>query len=201
MKAVMIIMAVFLFSCGEKNEKEKKANSIKPVTKPKIEVRLIGEMRTRRSYAIIQSMDNDKAIDSFLSKRRADNPTLGYQPDSPSQYLVKQFERLDLIKNEELLLKNFKKQTGEKTVYIDSLGRKIDLEFYHSMVTDHMHFKLLLAKDSVDIDTGATNLQDLDYDFLDVIPGGNKELVFLDDYYIMNGDNFDFKVYEIRINN
>lgn len=196
----MIIMAVFLFSCDDRNEKEKKVSSIKPVTKPKIEVRLIGEIRTRKSYAIIQSMDNNKSIDSFLSKRRADNPTLGYQPDSVSQYLLTQFQKLGLIKNDELILKNFKKQTAEKTTYTDSSGREISLQFYINQLTGHYNFKLSSATDSVDIDTGGTNLQDLDYAFMDIIPGGSKELVYLNDYYIMNGDNFDFMIYEIKIN-
>jgi len=61
-----------------------------------------------------------------------------------------------------------------------------------------MHFKISFSKDVIEIDTNATPLQELDYTFLDIIPGGNKELVFLDDYYIMNGYNFDLKVYEIK---
>ena len=193
-------MAAFLFCCKQKNSEPKSKSNLQLLTRPKIEVRLIGEIRTRRSYAIIQSMHSDKAINSFLKKRRKANPTLGYQPDSISQYLIKQFANLGLIKTEELLLKNFKKLTAERTFYIDSFGRSFSLIFCVSQLTGNYHFKLSSATDSVEIDTGATNLQDLVYAFLDVLPGGNKELVFLDDYYIMNGDNFDFKVYEIKIN-
>lgn len=192
-------MTAFLFSCNQKSTEKMNENSIQPSLKKKIEVRLIGEVRTRKSYAGVQFRENQKEIEAYLKKQYASNPTTGYQPDSISKYLISQFERLGLIKDDELLLRNFKKQTDEKTAYSDSSGRNIGLVFYHSIVTDHMHFKLLSAADSVDIDTGGTNLQNLDYAFIDVIPSGNKELVFLDDYYIMNGDNFDFKVYEIKI--
>lgn len=193
-------MAAFLFSCNQNDAEEKGKSNLLPSTKPKIEVRYIGEVLTRRSYTRIQFMHGDKAIDSYLEKQRKTSPTLGYQPDSISKFLTLQFVRLGLIKNDELLLQNFKKQIKEKTIYTDSSGRQISIVFYHNQITDHFHFKLLSTADSVEIDTGAGTLQDLDYAFLDVIPGGNKELVFLDDYYVMNGDNFDFKVYEIKIN-
>lgn len=193
-------MAAFLFSCNQKDAEKMNENSIQPAPKKKIEVRLIGEVRTRKSYAGIQFRENQKEIDAYLKKQYASNPTIGYQPDSISKYLVSQFEKLGLIKNGELLLKNFKKQTDEKTTYKDSSGREMSLVFYINQLTGHYNFKLLSAADSVDIDTGGTNLQNLDYAFIDVIPGGNKELVYLNDYYIMNGDNFDFMIYEIKIN-
>jgi hypothetical protein len=192
-------MAAFLFSCNQKDAEEKGKNGFQVSTKPKIEVRLIGEVRTRRSYASIQFMESQKEIDAYLEKQYASNPTVAYLSDSTSKFLILQFEKLGLIINGELLLQNFKKQTEEKAIYVDSSGRKVSLIFFHSLLTGHYHFKLLTAADSVDIDTGGTNLQDLDYAFIDIIPGGNKELVYLNDYHIMNGDNFDFKVYEIKI--
>lgn len=193
-------MAAFLYSCNEKDAEKMNENNIQPSSKKKIEIRLIGEVCTRKSYAGIQFRENQKEIDTFLKKQYASNPTIGCQPDSISKYLVSQFEKLDLIKNGELLLKNFKKQTDEKTTFTDSSGRKVSLLFYINELTGRYNFRLLSSMDSVDIDTGGTNMQDLDYAFIDVIPGGNKELVYLDDYYIMNGDNFDFKVYEIKVN-
>ncbi len=193
-------MAAFLYSCNEKDAEKMNENNIQPSSKKKIEIRLIGEVCTRKSYAGIQFRENQKEINAYLKKQYASNPTIGYQPDSISKYLVSQFEKLDLIKNGELLLKNFKKQTDEKTTFTDSSGRKVSLLFYINELTGRYNFRLLSSMDSVDIDTGGTNMQDLDYAFIDVIPGGNKELVYLDDYYIMNGDNFDFKVYEIKVN-
>ncbi len=198
--AVMIFMAAFLFSCNQKAAKEKAKNSLQSSANPKIEVKLVGEIRSRKSCSNIQFMDDDREIDKYLQKQRASNPLVYDTSGLMGKILFTQFERLGLIKNREIILQNFKKQTDEKATYTDSSGREISMLFYHSQLTDHYHFKLLSATDSVDIDTGATNLQDLDYAFIDVIPGGNKELVFLDDYYVMNGDNFDFKVYDIRVN-
>lgn len=196
----MIFTAAFLFSCNEKDAEEENENSIQSSPKKKIEVRLIGEVRTRKSYAGIQFREDDKEIEAYLAKQQASNPVVYDTSDLVSKKLVTQFERLGLIKNGEFLLKKFGKQTEDKTTYSDSSGREISLIFFHSLLTDHYHFKLLSAADSVEIDTGGTNLQDLDYAFIDVIPGGNKELVYLNDYHIMNGDNFDFQVYEIKIN-
>ena len=156
-------MTAFLFSCNEQDAKEENENSIQSSLQKKIEVRLVGEVLTRKSYANIQFMDNEKEIDTYLEKQHKGNPVLMYPTDSISKYLISQFERLGLIKNDEFLLKKFKKQTAEKTIYSDSFGRELDLIFFQSMLTGHYHFKLLSAADSVDIDTGGENMQDLFY--------------------------------------
>lgn len=188
----------FIISCN--NKKADSKQEVKGENRHTIVVNYIGEMRTRRTYADIQFMHDQKEIDKYLKRQEASNPYLENTFDSTSKYLATQFERLGLIKNDELFLQKFKKQTAERTIYVDSSGKKISLFFFISILTSNFHFRLLSAADSVEIDTGATNMQDLDYAFLDVISGGNKELVFLDDFYLMNGDNFDFKVYEIKIN-
>lgn len=204
MKPFHLILLFFLSASGIISCSNKKADNkqqeVQTQNQHKIVVNYVGLLRARRSYASIQFMLGEKEIEKYLKKHSDDNPEVEFEFDSTSKYLAQQFEKLGLIKNGELLLKNFKKQTKEKTIYSDSSGREIGLVFYHNLVTDHCHFKLLSAADSVEIDTGGTNLQDLDYAFLDVIPGSNKELVFLDDYHISNGDNFDFMIYEIKIN-
>lgn len=192
-------MAAFLFSCSHQEEKGNDKNSFQPLTKPKIEVTLVGELRARKSYAGIQFRENQKEIDDYLEKQRAGNPEVEIF-DSATKFLATQFEKHGLIKNGEFLLKKFEKKTDEKIIYVDSSGRKISLSFFSNPLTGDYHFKLLFATDSVEVDTKATTLQDLDYAFLDIIPGGNKEFVFLNDYYFMNDDNFDFMIYEIKIN-
>jgi len=192
-------MAAFLFSCNQKNEKKQDTDSLPSLAKPKIEARLVGSVRTWKSYANIQFMEDEKEIDAYLEEQRSGDPQLEIPFDSISKFLITQFEKQGFIKNGRFLLQKFKKQTAEKTIYVDSSGKKISLSFFRSLATEHFHFKLLFAKDSIEVDTRATTLQDLDYAFLDIIPGDSKELVFLDDYYFMNGDHFDFKVYEITI--
>ena len=189
-------MAAFLFSCNQK--KPDKAISYSSPNKEKIEVTLIGEVLTRRSYADIQFMDDEKEIDKHIAKQEKSNPIANNNFSVADSFLVAQFERLGLIKNNEFLLSRFKPQTKPENEFIDSLGHKGSIKFFNDVSGEHTQFKLFYLKDSIDIDTKAIPLQKLDYAFLDVIPGGNKELVFLDDYYIMNGDNFILKVYEIK---
>jgi hypothetical protein len=177
-----IFLATFLFSCNCKQ----------------IEVKLIGEIRTRRTFADIQSIDNEKERSQYIAQQEKSNPWL--YDSSLDSILIRQFERLGLIKNNELLEKEFKPETKQKTNFIDRVNRSFPVEFFNDSLTGYTHFKIFFSGDSVDIDTNATSLQNLDYAFLDVIPGGNKELVFLDDYYIMNGFNFDLKVYAIKTN-
>lgn len=40
--------------------------------------------------------------------------------------------------------------------------------------------------------------EDIKYLLLDIIPGGYKEVIVLNEYYIMNGDNSDLYIYEIK---
>ena len=196
---LFFLSAACIISCKNKRS-DNKQQEVKEKKQNKIVVNYIGVLRARRSFASIQFMHGEKEIDKYLKRQEVSNPYLEITFDSTSKYLATQFQRLGLIKNDELFLQKFKKQTAERTIYVDSSGKKTSLIFFISNLTSNFHFRLLSAADSVEIDTGATNMQDLDYAFLDIIPGGNKELVFLDDFYLMNGDNFDFKVYEIKIN-
>lgn len=193
-------MAAFLFSCNNKGRKEKSTATLKPSTKPKIEARPVGVVRTWKSYADAQFMHDDKEVEAYMEEQTKSNPRVEIAFDSTSKFLLSLFEKKGFIKNEKFLLHKFRKQTAENTVYKDSTGRKLRFSFFPNPVTGHFHFKLLFASDSLEVDTQATTMQDLDYAFLDIIPGGNKELVFLDDYYFMLGDHYDFWVFEFKVN-
>lgn len=192
----------FLFSCDQEKAEKKAKHTIPSlvVIKKEIEVTFIGEVRTRRTFAGIQFIDNDKERDKYVADQEKSNPTVDSRFTATDSMLIEQFERLGLIKDDEFLEAKFKLQTKEMVVFADRAKQLYPIHFYNNSLTGNTHFKIFFSKDSIDIDTKATPLQDLDYAFLDVIPGGNKELVFLDDYYIMNGYNFDFKVYEIKSN-
>ena len=192
-----------LFSCGPNTQKkpaERQQDKIIPTpatNKKQVEITFLGEIRTRRTFADIQFIDNEKERDKYVAEQERSNPIV-YDISPGDSLLIRQFQRLGIIKNGEYLEKRFKPQTKEKAVFIDSSKRNFPLNFLYDTVTGSTHFKIFFSTDSVDIDTKGFVWQKLDYAFLDVIPGGNKELVFLDDYYIMNGFNFDFKVYEIK---
>lgn len=192
------LSVTFIISCNNKKADSKQQEG-KAGNRNRIVVNYVGVVPTRKTYSDIQFIKNKKERDAYLKKQEASKPLVYDALDSISSFLVTRFEILGIIKKGELLLQKFKSQSDEKTIYVDSSGKRISLSFFPNQLTGQYHFKLLFATDSVDVNTGATTLQNLDYAFLDVIPGGNKELVFLNDYYIMNGDNFDFMVYEIKI--
>ena len=196
--AVILCVAAFLFSC---KEKDKHSTSISPPQKPKIEVKYIGQVLTRRTFAEIQFIRNEKERDRYEARQERSNPEVCAYFSARDSFLVTQFERLGVIKKGEFLQRKFKSQTAPETEFIDASGRYIHTKFLNSLEMDHIHFKFYYQKDSLDIDTDIYPLQNqnLNYTFLDVISGGNKELVFLDKCYIMNGDNFNLKVYQIVI--
>jgi len=193
--AVMVFMAAFLFSCSQHKAKE---NVVKVVSdsashiKSEIEVILIGKIEARRTFANIQFIEDEKERDKYIDEQERNSPDIFFADSS----IVMGFERLGLMKNGELLDKKFKSQKSDSLSFNDSAGRKLSIKFFWN---EQMLFKIFYASDSVEINTGSDNFS-LNYTFLDIIPGGNKELVFLDNWYIMNGYNFDFKVYSIQIN-
>ena len=198
-----VLTVAFLFSCNYKEDKKKVSSLISspPLEKKEIEITFVGEVRTRRTFADIQFISDEKEQDKYLAKQQKSNPTLdGCCYTVIDSLLIEQFKRLGLINKDEFIEAKFKPQTKPTTVFADSAKQVYPIHFYYDILTGSTHFKIFFSKDSIDVDTKATPLQDLDYAFLDVIPGGNKELVFLDDYYIMNGYNFDLKVYEIKSN-
>lgn len=200
--AAFFIWAAFLFSCTQnvkqKESKVESTTSVTSVAEKAISVELKGTLRSRRSYSNIQFMDNEKEIDDYLAKQEKSNPEIHPTMSKDDSVLFERFEQLGFIKDYSFLLKRFKPLTKSSNILQTFPGDIVHFKFYNDSATGHICFKAFYKSDSLQINTGATTLQNLDYAFLDVIPGGNKELVFLDDYYIMNGDNFDFLVYEIK---
>jgi hypothetical protein len=201
--AATFVLAAFLFSCKQntkqKENKVENTTSVIPAAEKAISIELKGILRTRRSYSNIQFMDDEKEIDAYLAKQGKSNPELYLPLNKEDSMWVERFERLGLIRGYGFLLHKFKKETKEVINFTDVSGKKVTIKFYNDD-SSRTHFKAFCAKDSIDINTRAISLQNLDYAFLDIFPGGNKEFVFLNDYYVMNGDNFDFQVYEIKTN-
>jgi hypothetical protein len=194
-----VSLAAFLFSCKQKKPgKNQEQVILSPLIKKEIEVTLLGEVRTRRSFANIQFMDDDKEIDRYVAQQEKSNPEIINSFSAADSFLITQFERIGLVKNDEFLPRRFKPQTKDSIKFVDNAQRVFDVIFHNDSLSGSMHIKISSSKSSVEIDTKAMPTQNLDYAFMDIIPGGNKELVFLDDYYFMGGYNFDFKVYEIK---
>ncbi len=200
--AALYLLAAFLFSCKQ-NTKQKENNtenttSIVRAVEKIISIELKGILRTRRSYSNIQFMDNEKEIDAYLAKQRKSNPELYTGLNKEDSIWVERFEQFGFIKNYTFLIEKFKPQTNNTCSLLPSSGDTVRFKFYQYPATTQMWFACFFKGDTVNVNTDSFTPQNLDYAFLDIIPGGNKELVFLNDYYIMNGDNFDFQVYEIK---
>ena len=163
-----------------------------------LRIELKGTIRSRRTYAGIQGITDEKERDKYLTQQENSNLELYDVRSKEDSVLIHQFASIGLISGNEFLIKNFKPQTEDTCGLLLPASGKMQLKFYSDSVTGKIWFTTYYKNDSLQINTGGTTLQNLDYAFLDVIPGGNKELVFLDDYYIMNGDNYDFLVYEIK---
>ncbi|MBP6431102.1 MAG: hypothetical protein KA319_04995 [Ferruginibacter sp.] len=200
---VFILLSIVIApSCSSNiNEREKiEVKNESPKEQKKLSVKYIGEAKSGKSYAFLMTPTMSEAEKDKAFKRvQKSNPYLDYEVySSQDSNLVAAFERIGLIKNSEILLSKFKSTSDSLTSFIDSRGDKILLYYYDNQTTQHLHFKLYNTKDTIDIDTQSFSTQKLDYVFLDIIPGGNKELVFLDDWHISNNDRFHFKVYEIK---
>ncbi|MFN8291547.1 MAG: hypothetical protein U0U70_14925 [Chitinophagaceae bacterium] len=145
----------------------------------------------------MQYTEDEMTAGKSPEEEKKSNPFVYDISGGNDSLLVTRFKALGLIRDNEFLPKKFKKQTSEQTSLTDSRGNVFKIKFYQNKLSGHIHFSIVSPNDSLDTDTNSIALQNLDYAFIDVIPGGNKELVYLDDYYFMNGDNFDFLVYEI----
>jgi hypothetical protein len=202
-RAAFFAGAAFLFSCKQniKQSEVKFEHKAQPFVTPQklISIELKGTLRTRRSYSNIQFMDDEKEIDAYLARQEKSNPELYAGLKKEDSIWVERFKKLGFIENYGFLIRKFKPQTKSTSSLQTSSNDTVRFKFYNDSTTTQMWFTCFFKGDTVNVNTGTFTQQNLDYAFLDVIPGGNKELVFLDDYYIMNGDNFDFLVYEIKI--
>ncbi|NCU05080.1 MAG: hypothetical protein GXC73_13955 [Chitinophagaceae bacterium] len=162
-----------------------------------------GELRFRKTYTNIQFITDDKEIDKYLKQQEKSNPVLFTHSLDSNFTILYRFQELGLIcqktpEEYELLLSKFNFQTNPSSAFYTIDNSKYNLNFFTDSSGRTTFFKLISTTDSIIFDTESTPSQDLNYVFIDIVPGGNKELVFLDDYHIMNGDNFDLKVYEIK---
>ncbi len=183
---------------SKKQNKINNPTSVPQVLEKAFGVELKGTLQTRRSYSNIQFMDDEREIGSYLTKQQKSNPEIYPPMNKEDSIWFERFEKLGFIRDYGFLIKKFKTQTKSSSSLQTFSGDTVSFKFYRDSATTQMWFTCFFKSDTININTETFTLQNLDYAFLDVIPGGNKELVFLDDYYVMNGDNFNFLVYEIE---
>ena len=192
------IFAVFMFillSCASK--KKRQSENILPVQKAekKISVTSIGGIQFTRSYSEIQSMRDEKKIDEYLERQRKSNP---YYMDYKSDSIIKPlFENLGLIKDDELLLSKFKYSSRPDTSIKSFSGKEIRFHLHKDTTGNHPD-RVIAFYDGDSSGARLTFHQQIEYAFLDIIPGRNKELGVLTEDYLMNTEIYTFEVFEIK---
>jgi len=189
----ILCTVIILHSCSEGNKKNpvEQRISTQTINIKKLTIQPIGELRFRKSYAAHQTIPSyyyaEKA-DSFLLKRFR---TLGYLNNN-----------YDLLTKK---LRTFKLFNVEKpdTIFnlTDNLNNKISCQIKKA---DSVYQYDLFIKDSSQNALHKVSnkfiLPGLQFKVFDIIQGGFEEVILLDAYYIINGDNFDFFIYEIKYN-
>lgn len=182
-----ILLLVFITGCSEKELKITKA----------------GEYVFRRSYAAIQFRD---VSDSELDSIEKSNPwPCDFDNLNKSDSLL----RLHLYKNGfldnnfhlkrskfpetvplQFTLTNQQKKELQVSI-IDRIPGEITNTF--NLVLSNKEQRIIYELES---HYGGTS-RDISYQIVDLIPGGYPEIVVLNEYYIMNGDNSDIYIYEV----
>jgi len=155
----------------------------------------------RRSFADIQFIDDEKEQDKYVAQQENSNPYLFRGENNP---LVNRFEEFGFVKNGEFLERKFKQyikgkisfiEAGGDFQYTTNSGKKINIRFKHMANGREDNLISTNRVDSIFVKTSF--FDELKFAELDIWPGGNKEIVVLREYHIMNGDNFELLVYQI----
>jgi hypothetical protein len=196
---LIFLYLIFLFSCSSKKDDSKKEQIIPsplpPV--PKIEVRLAGYLGFVRSFSFIQSSTlSEKEINKLYDEKEKSNPVYeaGIHADST---LKKSFEKLGMVKEEELLLSKFKFASKNKFFLTGNSGAKINI-LIDSKPDSGYSMTAFAGLDSFKIKIDY--LMEVKYVLIDIIPGGFEEIVVLYEHYLANTEFYDLLVYEIKDN-
>jgi hypothetical protein len=199
----LFIILTSVFGCYEKKSNKPEIHSnalIKKDTIVEISIKQIGLLRFRKSYADGQVREvSDKELE--LMKRA--NPTAEYVNDTALTALTKRFQQLKLVKGYEFLEKKFKTYRLLNYDHPEVLfelyglnGGKLNCRF----IKKENKYSLIVSDNArtSKIEVDGFYIDDLKFMLWDIVPGGYKEIVVLNEYYIMNGDNSHIYVYEVK---
>lgn len=162
----------------------------------------IGEFRFRRSYADIHFWEeaDPRKIDSI----RFSNPTIAGDSFSinESEILLGLSQSGILDFGHNLIRQRFPESVNKAFKLTHEDGRQTEAAFIHPAGEEKDHYLLVISNNkskavfNLEEHYGALN-RDISYLLLDLMPGGYPEIVVLNEYYIMNGDNSDIYIYEV----
>jgi hypothetical protein len=169
---------------------------IAPKTDTSICIRHAGFVEFVRSYSGIQSLKTKKEIDRYVEKQRRSNPS---DIEGKNDNLRKQFEKFGFVKGKELLLRKFKSNTELDFSFIGQSGKQIKINFTRDTIKG-FNDKIIASSGKDSCEIKARFFFGLKSALLDIIPGGNKELVMYSEDYLSNTEFYYFDVYEIIAN-
>jgi hypothetical protein len=192
----LLLFAIFFFSCTQRENKNQPpvSTSLAPQTVKKISINEVGWVEFVKSYA---------SIDWRLSKKERDRETEEIDKLNPGNrnsadsLLKKRFEKLGFVKGDDLLLGKFKYSDNPDTSITSPAGRKIKIHIEKDTISGR-NSKIFAHSETDSAELKITIYWELEYALLDVIPGGNKELVILTEHYVANAYLYYFFVYEIK---
>ncbi len=183
-KILLIALLVIVAGCSEKS---------------KLSIIKAEELRCRRSYAAIQFRDvSDKELDSI----EVSNPSCYSYKDT---ILLTKLQECGIVDKEFGLIRAMFKPSETKNFELTRGAKKISCQITRPADPKKYYVYNLVAisgnkRSEIEIGGHYTGLnEDIKYLLLDIIPGGFKEIIVLNEYYIMNGDNSDLYIYEIKL--
>jgi len=191
------IIVCILLSCISKNKKQSANTSSVQKVEKKISITSIGGIQFTKSYSEIQSMTDQKKIDKYIEKIDRSNPKY-MEPRSDSLFLPL-FQNSGLVKGYELLLSKFIHSDRPDTSIKSSSGKEISFHFAKDTISGRKDQIIVYYNGSSDSTQSLPIFhQQVEYAFLDVIQGGNYELIVLVEDYLMNTEIYSFEIFEIK---
>ncbi len=191
--AVCLLLSFVAIFCRNTEQKQT-AFSLNPQPHPKTFVQSVGQIGFRRSYADIQFMSDESDIDRYLEKQSKSNPVL-MEPIQDSALFGK-LQLFGLVRGNELLIKRFEPLSKKGLVIMntDSLPIYIGVKKHNSMFDQTLFF----ARRSDSLFLKMDFSEELHLRVLKGALDKDKTVVIVNEYYLMNGHNFDVFVYETR---
>jgi hypothetical protein len=184
---IPILFMLLLLGCGEK----------------KLTIIKAGDFMFRRSYAAIQFRDiSDSELDSIEKSNPGPGNINANHLDSLLMLHLRKEGVLD--SSFHLIRSKFPETVPLKFTLTNQKGKQLHGSFMHrppDEITDLYNLVLTGKKQELVYELeehyGGTG-REISYLLLDLIPGGYPEIVVLNEYYIMNGDNSNVLIYEVN---
>ena len=168
----------------------------------KLTITKAGDFTFRRPYASIQFWDgpNPQKVDSI----RFSNPAIEWDSFSTKEEYLLADLSLSGILDPAVNLKRekFPENPGKEFKLLHENGHQAEGKFRRQSGKQNDRYLLEISNKkskaifNLEESYGTLN-RDISYLILDLIPGGYPEIVVLNEYYIMNGDNSNIYIYEV----